>query len=107
MACLLGVTQAIQNAGLGAMSVLAGKIIENDETYVNIELFYIGWLVLSILTTGLLWFLEWRSYKYLFMSDKQRKKFEQTPEYFKLMKMEMQSHLKKVESGLENRGFDN
>ena len=89
------------------MSILAGKIIDNDNTYVHIELFYIGCLVLSVLATALLWFMECRSFNYLFMSDKQRKQFEQTPEYFKLMKMEMPSHLKKEESGLENRGFDN
>ena len=101
----LGVTQAIQNAGLGAMYEAAGTIEDIDNTYVNIEIFYIAWLVVAVLTTVLMWILDFRKNNYLFMSDKQRKEFEQTPEYYKSMNMEMPSHLRN--EGEENMGFEN
>ena len=101
----LGVTQAIQNAGLGAIYVAAGAIKDIDDTYVYIEIFYIAWLAVAILTTVLMWILDFRKNNYLFMSDKQRKEFEKTPEYYKSMNMEMPSHLRN--EGEENMGFEN
>ena len=84
----VGVTQAIQNTGLGLIALLAGYIKDKDDTYVWLEIFFIAWLVAAILSTALLWVLDFRKYNYLFMSDKQRKVFETTPEYYKLMDME-------------------
>ena len=101
----LGVTQAIQNAGLGGISYAVGAILDIDDTYLYIEIFYIAWLAVSILTTLLMWILDYRKNNYLFMSDKQRKEFEQTPEYYKSMNMEMPSHLRN--EGEENMGFEN
>ena len=100
----IGVTQAIQNAGLGGISYAVGAINDIDDTYVYIEIFYIAWLAVAILTTALMWILDFRKNNYLFMSDKQRKEFQQTPEYYKSMNMEIPSHLRN--EGEENMGFE-
>ena len=65
-----------------------GPIKEADPTYLWFEIFFIGWLGMSILVTALMWFLDFKKSNYLFMSDKQRKVFETTPEYLKIMDME-------------------
>ena len=107
---ILGVTQAIQNAGLGAIAYAVGVINEEDvdddgeKKFVHVEIFYIAWLALAILTTAVMWILDLRKNNYLFMSDKQRKEFEQTPEYYKSMNMVMPSHLRNP--GEENMGFE-
>ena len=101
----LGVTQAIQNAGLGVITTAVGAINDIDDTYKYAETFFIACLAMAILTTVLMWILDFRKNNYLFMSDKQRKEFEQTPEYYKSMNMEMPSHLRN--EGEENMGFEN
>ena len=85
---ILGATQAIQNAGLFLIPLLVGPIKEADSTYVWFEIFFIGWLAFSILATALMWFLDFKKANYLFMSDKQRKVFETTPEYLQIMAIE-------------------
>ena len=100
----LGVIQAIQNAGLSGISYAVGAINDIDDTYVYIEIFYIAWLAVAILATVFMWILDFRENNYLFMSDKQRKEFEKTPEYYKSMNMEMHGNLRK--EGKENVGFD-
>ena len=100
----LGVTQAIQNAGLGVITTAVGAINDIDDTYRYAEIFFIACLAMAILTTVLMWILDFRKNNYLFMSDKQRKEFEQTPEYYKSMNMEMPSHLRN--EGEENMGFE-
>ena len=100
----LGVTQAIQNAGLGGITAAVGAIQDIDDTYVYIEILYIAWLAVAILTTVLMWILDYRKNNYLFMSDKQRKEFQQTPEYYKSMNMEIHGHLRG--EGKENVGFE-
>ena len=85
----LGATTSIQNFGLAFIGFAAGIIKGKDETYVWLEIFYIAWLVIAILTTALLWFLDYRQYNYLFMTEKEKKVFETTPEYYKMMRMDM------------------
>ena len=48
-----------------------------DDTYVYMEIFYIAWLAVAILATIIMWILDFRESNYLFMSDKQRKEFNQ------------------------------
>ena len=85
----LGATTSIQNFGLAIIGFCAGLIKGQDETYLWLEIFYIAWLVIAILTTGLLWFLDYRQHHYLFMSEKQKRVFETTPEYYEMMRMDM------------------
>ena len=85
----IGATTSIQNFGLAFIGFAAGIIKGKDETYVWLEIFYIAWLVIAILTTALLWFLDYRQYNYLFMTEKEKKVFETTPEYYKMMRMDM------------------
>merc|ERR1712018_144698 len=96
-----GVTQAIQNAGLGLTSYIAGVIQEADETYVWLEVFFIGWLSLAILTTAVMWFTDFRKSNYLFMSEKNRQKFVKTKAYFDFLHIDMPSEL----TGELNEGF--
>ena len=84
-----GAMTSIQNLGLTIIGVCAGKIKDQDETYVWLEIFYIAWLAIAIITTVLLWFLDYRQYNYLFMTEKEKKVFETTPEYYKMMRMDM------------------
>ena len=100
----LGVTQAIQNAGLGGIYAAVGAIDDINDTYVYDEILYISWLAVAVIASVLLWILDYKRNNYLFMSDKQRKEFEQTPEYFKSMNMEVPSHLRN--DGEENIGFE-
>ena len=88
-----GVALAMQNIGLAATSILAGVIKDVDETYVWLEIFYIGWVTLAVLTTSLMWFVDSRKNNYLFMSEKQRKIFMKTPEYFQYLHIDVPNEL--------------
>ena len=99
-----GATQAVQNAGLALITLFAGYIKDADETYVWLEIFYIAWLGVSILATAMLAFTDFRKHNYLLMSDKQRKVFETTPEYFKAMQIDMPTTL--TNNGEINGGYD-
>ena len=85
----LGATTSIQNFGLTFIGFAAGVIVDQDETYVWLEIFYIAWLIVAILITVLLWFLDYRQHNYLFMTEKEKKVFETTPEYYKMMRMDI------------------
>ena len=88
-----GVALAMQNIGLAATSILAGVIKDVDDTYVWLEIFYIGWVTLALLTTSLMWFMDSRKNNYLFMSEKQRKIFMKTPEYFQYLHIDVPNEL--------------
>ena len=47
--------------------------------------FYIPWVSLSVVFTALMWFLDYRQSNYLGISERQRKTFVKTPEYFKYL----------------------
>ena len=85
----IGATQAVQNAGLALITLFAGYIKDADNTYIWLEIFYIVWLALAVLTTALMWILDFRKHNYLNMSEKQRKVFETTPEFYESMHMDM------------------
>ena len=90
---VIGVTQAIQNAGLGLIAYLAGLIKDADETFVWLEVFYICWVSLAILTTAVMWFTDFRKSNFLFMSEKNRKKFVKTKAYFDFLHIDMPREL--------------
>ena len=94
----------MQNAGLALITLFAGYIKDADETYVWLEIFYIAWLGVSILATAMLAITDFRKHNYLLMSDKQRKVFEMTPEYFKAMQIDMPTTL--TNNGEINGGYD-
>ena len=88
-----GVAQAMQNIGLAVASILAGVIKDADETYVWLEIFYIGWVTFAVVSTSLMWFVDARKNNYLFMSEKQRKIFVKTPEYFQYLHIDVPNEL--------------
>ena len=65
--------------------------MDADETYVMMELFFIAWMALSVLVTVFMWFMDYRRSNYLFINNAQRSIYETTPEYLKMMDMEMPS----------------
>ena len=99
-----GVAYSMQNIGLTVSSLLAGVVKDADETYVWLEIFYIGWATLAVLTTSLMWFVDARKNNYLFMSEKQRKIFMKTPEYFQYLQIEVPSEV--IGEGKVNLAFD-
>ena len=90
---IIGFTEAIQNIGVGIISVLAGVIKDADETFVWLEVFYIAWVSFSVLTTAIMWFTDFKNSNYLFMSEKQRKKFVKTKKYFDFLNIDMPTEL--------------
>ena len=94
----------MQNISLAVNSLLAGVIKDADETYVWLQIFYIGWVALAVLTTSLMWFVDSRKNNYLFMSAKQRKIFMKTPEYFLYLDIDVPSEL--IGQGKVNIAFD-
>ena len=101
-----GVTQAIQNGGLALISFFAGLIQDqfdedDNEQYVWLEVFFISWLALAILTTAVMWITDFRKSNYLFMSEKNRVKFVKTKAYFDFLHIDMPSEL----TGELNEGF--
>jgi hypothetical protein len=87
-----GATTSLQNAGLAIITLFAGYIKDADETYLWLEIFYIAWLATSVLATGLMWGLDYRQYNYLSMTQPQKKVFETTPEYYKMVHMDMPNY---------------
>ena len=83
----------MQNIGLAVASILAGVIKDADETYLWLEIFYIGWVSLAVLTTSLMWFVDSKKNNYLFMSEKQREIFVRTPEYFQYLHINVPKEL--------------
>ena len=94
---MIGATTSLQNAGLGVISTFAGQLIDKDDTYFLVEIFYVAWLLVAVLTTALMWFLDFKRYNYLFMTEKQKKVFEATPEYYKMMCLDVPKELVDIE----------
>jgi len=69
-----GLMQAIQNLGTALIIMAAGTIA--DESYFWLEMFYIGWLILSLVSTVCLWICDLAGSGYLNMSIKNRQIFD-------------------------------
>ena len=47
---------------------------------------------MAVLATGLMWGLDYRQYNYLSMTQQQKKVFETTTEYYKMMHIDMPNY---------------
>lgn len=99
---IIGFTEAIQNIGLGIISILAGFIKDADETFVWLEAFFIAWASLAVLTTAIMWFTDFKNNNYLFMTKKQRKKFVKTKKYFDFLNIDMPAEMTNEEHVVVN-----
>ena len=72
---ILGLMQAVQNAGLAVISLLAGYIVDRFG-YIWLEVFFIGWLILALITTVILILTDAWTSGYLNMTSYCRKKYE-------------------------------
>ena len=72
---ILGLMQAVQNAGLAVISLLAGYIVDRFG-YIWLEVFFIGWLILALITTVILILTDAWTSGYLNMTSYRRKKYE-------------------------------
>ncbi|KAF3426730.1 hypothetical protein E2986_01570 [Frieseomelitta varia] len=78
-----GIAQAVQNLGLAVVSILAGIIVDHGG-YFMLEMFFLGWLWISLITAVAIWVSDAATTGgYLNMTPSQREKYEQiqrTPE---------------------------
>ena len=68
--------QAIQNAGLALITMLAGLIVDHHG-YIWLELFFIFWLVVALVGTVAIWLIDISGDGYLNMGIKQRDDFDE------------------------------
>jgi MFS family permease len=54
---ILGLMQAIQNAGLAITTMLAGLIVDSHG-YIWLELFFVFWLVVALICTIAIWLID-------------------------------------------------
>ena len=80
--------QAIQNLGLGTIALLVG-VIADTFGYFWLEVFFIGCLCLSITASAVMWVIDYLDANYLNMTASQRRLFEQTPKYKRMMDIEI------------------
>ena len=80
--------KALQNLGLGTISLLVGFIVD-ALGYFWLEIFFIGCLCLSITASVVMWVLDYLDANYLNMTASQRALFEQTPKYKRMMDIEI------------------
>ncbi|XP_017889471.1 major facilitator superfamily domain-containing protein 1-like isoform X2 [Ceratina calcarata] len=78
-----GLAQAVQNLGLAVVSILAGIIVDKGG-YFMLEMFFLGWLWISLITSVAIWVWDVAtSGGYLNMTPGEREKYEalrRTPE---------------------------
>lgn len=89
-----GITQAIQNLGLGLGAKLVGYITDNFD-YFWVEIFFVLSLAIAILACLALAMLNHKGNKYLLMKISDRKKFEVTEEYKVMMDIETRTATQK------------
>ncbi|XP_066582726.1 lysosomal dipeptide transporter MFSD1-like isoform X2 [Prorops nasuta] len=71
-----GIAQAVQNLGLAVVSILAGIIVDKGG-YFMLEMFFLGWLWISLLTAIAIWLSDIATGGYLNMTPKQREKYDE------------------------------
>ncbi|KAF7990761.1 hypothetical protein HCN44_000566 [Aphidius gifuensis] len=73
-----GIAQAVQNLGLTIVSLLAGNIVVT-KGYFELELFFLAWLWISLITSVLVWISDISKLDgYLNMTPKQREIYDST-----------------------------
>lgn len=70
-----GIAQAVQNLGLAVITLVAGKIVDSAG-YLLLEVFFLGWLCLALITSVVIWILDTNSSGLLNMTPRQREVFE-------------------------------
>lgn len=68
-----GICQSVQNLGLASISIIAGMIVDRShENYIWVELFYLGWLTIALISTVIMWCYDKSTGGNLNMSAKRR-----------------------------------
>ena len=84
---LSGIAQAIQNLGLGLISLAVGEITDKYG-YFWLEVFMMGCLCFAICTSVVMWLNDYRDENFLNMTISERKRFETTEKYKLMMDMQ-------------------
>lgn len=82
-----GVAQAIQNLGLGVITMITGMIVDNMG-YFMLELFFLVWLFVAMLTAIVIWLYDAKHSGVLNMSNSQREEFDRLRQAAELAKRE-------------------
>lgn len=82
-----GIAQAIQNLGLGLISLAVGDITDKYG-YFWLEIFFMSCLCFAIIASVIMWVLDSRDENYLNMTISERKVFETTAKFKKMMGVE-------------------
>ncbi|KAH0554201.1 major facilitator superfamily domain-containing protein 1-like [Cotesia glomerata] len=73
-----GLAQAVQNLGLAVVNSLSGTIVD-ESGYFMLEMFFLGWLWISLITCTLIWVVDFsKTGGYLNMTPKQREIYEES-----------------------------
>lgn len=71
-----GICQSVQNLGLAVVSIIAGAILDAcDQDFTWLEIFFIGWLTVALLSTFVIFFYDKRTRGNLNMTPRQRVTF--------------------------------
>lgn len=70
-----GLMQAIQNLGTALITMAAGTIVD-EYGYDYLEIFFIGWLVVALMSTVCIWICDCATSGYINMSIPERKVFD-------------------------------
>lgn len=70
-----GIMQAVQNLGMAVVTMMAGRIVD-DQGYLVLEVFFLAWLCLSLVATVLIWVMNASRGGLLNMSVTERDKHE-------------------------------
>ena len=68
--------QAIQNLGLALITLAAGSIVD-DYGYYWLEIFFMFWLGLALVSTVCMWIFDCSTSGYLNMSIERREKYDE------------------------------
>ncbi|XP_066952931.1 major facilitator superfamily domain-containing protein 1-like isoform X1 [Macrobrachium rosenbergii] len=90
-----GMMQSIQNLGLALINMLAGYIVDVNG-YLILEMFYIIWLCVALVSTVVIWVVDNKGTGYLMMSPSQRKAYDVALEEVEGKEKEPVGHVNEV-----------
>ncbi|XP_069677136.1 lysosomal dipeptide transporter MFSD1-like isoform X1 [Periplaneta americana] len=70
-----GIAQSVQNLGLAVITLAAGKIVDSGG-YLMLEVFFLGWLCVAMVTSVVIWILDTSGSGVLNMTPRQREVLE-------------------------------
>lgn len=97
-----GIAQSVQNLGLAVISILAGMIVD-AHGYFMLEMFFLGWLWIALITSVAIWMSDIVNGGYLNMTPNQREKYDDSRKASDLLEKEK---LLSVESTSDLSGDD-